>query len=61
MDAVLKQNLAQERKALEEDARKRLEQELGIEKQEGQSTEDAVRKKLEDEARKGLLNLLGNN
>ncbi|MGX9350950.1 AsmA family protein [Shimia sp. W99] len=59
MDAVLKQNLAEERKALEEEATKRVEEELGIVKEEGQSTEDAVKKRLEDEAKKGLLKLLG--
>ncbi|PSL19709.1 AsmA family protein [Shimia abyssi] len=61
LDALLKQNLDEERKALEEEAKKKLEEELGIVKEEGQSTEDAVKKKLEEEASKGLLKLLGNN
>ncbi|MEP2534199.1 AsmA family protein [Shimia sp.] len=61
LDAILKQNLDEELKELEAEAVKRVEEELGVEKQEGESTEDAVRRTLEDEATKGLLKLLGNN
>ena len=32
---------------------------IGVETQDGQSIEDALKQKLQDEAAKGLLNLLG--
>lgn len=74
LEGMAEQRLAEERERLEAaaraeadrleaEARARLDQEvdeaLGIERQEGQSTEDAVRENLEDRAREGLLRLLG--
>ncbi|KPA21865.1 putative assembly protein [Shimia sp. SK013] len=59
MDQVIKQNLDEERKALEQKAQDKLAKELGVTAEENQSTEDAVKKKLEEDAKKGLLKLLG--
>ncbi len=61
LDQLLKLNLEKERKQLESEAVKAVEKELGLEKEEGQSTEDALKEKLEKEATKGLLKLLGGN
>lgn len=61
LDEAVKRSFDKELKAAEDEAIKALEQELGLEKEEGQSTEDALKDKLEKEAVKGLLNLLGNN
>ncbi|WP_158275452.1 AsmA family protein [Maritimibacter sp. 55A14] len=62
LDELLKQNLKEEREELEQRARdavkKKLEEEIGP-VGDGQSTEDALRNRLEDEAKKGILNLLG--
>ncbi|MDX1780915.1 MAG: AsmA family protein [Thalassovita sp.] len=55
-------NLQDEKKAFEEKAeskaKEKLKQELGVEVEEGQSLEDAVKKKIEDEAVKGIFDLL---
>ena len=70
LEGLAEQRLAEERERLEAaareeaarleaEARARLDRELGIERREGQSTEDAVRENLEDRAREGLLRLLG--
>ncbi|MGR3634778.1 MAG: AsmA family protein [Shimia sp.] len=59
MDQVIKQNLDEERKALEQKAKDKFAKELGVAPEENQSTEDAVKKKLEEEAKNGLLKLLG--
>lgn len=59
LDKVIKQNFAKETEELEQKAKDAVAEELGITQEEGQSTEDAVKKKLEDEAKKGLLKLLG--
>lgn len=70
VQAAIDQNLAKEKAELEAKAKekidaekKKLEQKaqekLGITVQEGQSVEDALKQKLQDEAAKGLLNLLG--
>ena len=57
----LEQKVREERKKLEaqaeEEVNKAIEKELGVTVDEGQSLEDAVKKKLEDEAAKGLLKL----
>lgn len=57
----LEQKVREERKKLEaqaeEEVNKTIEKELGVTVDEGQSLEDALRKKLEDEAAKGLLKL----
>ena len=45
------------RKDLETRAKTEVAKKLGITQDEGQSVEDAARKKLADEARKGLLKL----
>ncbi len=68
MQAILDQELADEKAALEakaiaarEAAKARAAEKLGIEQQEGESLEDAAKRKLEEEATKGILNLLGGN
>lgn len=57
----LEQKLREEREKLEaqakEEVNKTIKKELGVTVQEGQSLEDAFKKKLEDEAAKGLLKL----
>ena len=55
--AALQERLDAERAAAEQ----RAKDALGVETQEGESVEDAARRKLEEEAKRGLLNLLGNN
>lgn len=54
-------NLREEKKELESRARdeieRAIEKELGVTAEEGQSLEDALRDKIEDEAKKGLLRL----
>jgi len=59
LDKVLKQNFAKETEELEQKAKDAVAKELGVATEEGQSTEDALKKKLEGEATKGLLKLLG--
>ncbi|CUH53158.1 AsmA family protein [Shimia marina] len=59
LEAAIKGSFDEELKAVEDDAVKALEKELGLEAKEGQSTEDALKDKLENEAKKGLLKLLG--
>ena len=72
MQAIIDQELAEEKAALkakveekriaaEEAAKAKVEQELGLERAEGESLEDAARRKIEEEAKKGLLRLLGGN
>ncbi|MFY0617789.1 AsmA family protein [Shimia sp.] len=61
LDAAIKGSFDKEIKAVEDEAVKALEKELGLQKEEGQSSEDALKKKLEEEATKGLLKLLGGN
>ena len=59
---ALNQNFTREREALETEARDRvntaIEERLGVTVDKGQSVEDALQQKLQDEAKKGLLNLL---
>lgn len=59
LDAASKAKLEEQKDVLEQKAKDKLKEKLNV--QEGQSTEDAVRQKLEDEARKGILKLLGGN
>ncbi|GHH01651.1 AsmA family protein [Pseudodonghicola xiamenensis] len=59
LDAAAKAKLDEQKDALEQKAKDKLKEKLNL--QDGQSTEDAVRQKLEDEARKGILKLLGGN
>ncbi|SMP14622.1 AsmA family protein [Shimia sagamensis] len=61
LEKALKRSFDKEIKAAEDEAKQKLEKELGLEKQEGQSTEDAIKDKLEKEALRGLQNLLGGN
>ena len=62
VEAAINLNLAEERKQLENEAEQEmqrvLEQELGVTPKEGQSVEDAVQDKVEDELKRGLLKLL---
>ena len=62
MKAAIDLNLAEEKKALEEkvesEVKERLGDELGVEVQEGEKLEDALKRKAEDELRKGLQKLL---
>ncbi|WP_116599139.1 AsmA family protein [Primorskyibacter marinus] len=63
MGEAIDRNLAEERKQLEDDVRskvsEKLEKELGVTVEQGDSIEDALQRKLEEEAAKGLLRLLG--
>ncbi|MGO4913899.1 AsmA family protein [Pseudogemmobacter sp. W21_MBD1_M6] len=63
LKSIADQKLEVERKKIEAQARVKLEQklqqELGVTVEEGQSVKDAVKQKLEEEAVKGLLNLFG--
>lgn len=59
LDKAIDMNFAEEKKQIEEEVKKRIGEELGIETREGESLEDAVRKKVEDELLKGLGGLLG--
>jgi AsmA protein len=68
MDALLKQELAQENAALQaqvvaarEAAKAKAAKDLGIEQAEGESLEDAARRSFEDAAKNELLKLLGGN
>lgn len=61
LEEAVKRSFDKEIRAVEDEAKQKLEKELGLEKQEGQSTEDAIKDKLEKEALRGLQNLLGGN
>ncbi len=61
LEEAVKRSFDKEIKAVEDEAKQKLEKELGLEKTEGQSTEDAIKDKLEKEALRGLQNLLGGN
>lgn len=61
LEEAVKRSFDKEIKAVEDEAKQKLEKELGLEKKEGQSTEDAIKDKLEKEALRGLQNLLGGN
>ncbi len=62
LGAAIEQNFAEERKQLEEKARAKvndaLEERLGVTVEEGENLQDVLQNKLEEEAKKGLLNLL---
>lgn len=58
LEKAIDLNLQDEKKALKDKAESRVKEKLGIETQDGESLEDAVKKKIEDEAVKGILNLL---
>ena len=63
MGEAIDRNLAEEKKELETKVRdkvtEKLEKELGVTVEEGESVEDVLQRKLEEEATKGLLRLLG--
>ncbi|WP_370283964.1 AsmA family protein [Pseudooceanicola sp.] len=61
LEAAVKLNLDEERQALEQRAEDKVLEKLGVEKQQGERAEDAVRRRLEEEALKGLGRLLGGN
>ncbi|WP_101067768.1 AsmA family protein [Roseovarius salinarum] len=54
---AIERNLDEEKKKLEKKAREKVEKELGIERKEGQSTEDAVKDKIGKELEKELKRL----
>lgn len=58
LEKAIELNAAEERAKVEQKVRDEVAKKLGIEQQEGESAEDAVKRKLEDEAKKGLLKLL---
>ena len=55
--ALLEQNLAQERDQLQQSLRERAAEELGVTPQDGENTQDALRRQLEERAKDGLLKL----
>lgn len=61
VEAAVNQNLAEEKEALQEKAKEAVAEKLGVTTEEGQSIEDAVEKKIEEEVKDKLLNLLGGN
>ena len=61
LEAVVNQNLQEEKKQLEEKAKQAVAEKLGVTAEEGQSLEDAAKKKLEEEVGNQLLKLLGQN
>lgn len=58
LNAIAGDKVGEAKKKLEDKAKAEVAKKLGIAPQDGQSNQDAVKKKLEDEAKKGLLNLL---
>lgn len=61
LEAIVKQNFQEEQKQLEEKAKQAVADKLGVTAEEGQSLEDAAKKKLEEEVGNQLLKLLGQN
>ncbi|EAQ04919.1 AsmA family protein [Pseudooceanicola batsensis HTCC2597] len=57
VEKAIQLNAAEEKAAFEQKLRDRVRDELGIEQRDGESTEDALKRTLEEEARKGLLKL----
>ncbi|KZY32039.1 membrane assembly protein AsmA [Roseovarius sp. HI0049] len=61
LEAAIDRNFADEKKELEdkaeEEVRRAVEKELGVKVDEGESVEDALKRTLEEEAKKGLLKL----
>ena len=58
LDRAIQMNASEEKARLEEKVRQKVADELGLDQAEGESTEDAVRRTIKEEAAKGLLNLL---
>lgn len=61
LEKAIDLNFAEEKKRVEDEVKDRISEELGLETTEGESLEDVVKKKVEDELMKGLGNLLGGN
>ncbi|WP_375691964.1 AsmA family protein [Pseudooceanicola sp. LIPI14-2-Ac024] len=61
LEAAVKLNFDEERQALEDKAKAKALDKIGVTRQEGESTEDAIRRRLEQEAIKGLGKLLRGN
>jgi len=59
VEAIVNQNLAEEKKQLEEKAKKAVADKLGVTTEEGQSIEKALEKKLEEKLNDKLKGLLG--
>ncbi|MDC0738153.1 AsmA family protein [Cognatishimia sp. SS12] len=59
LDAVVNQNFSEEKKQLQEKAKAKVAEKLGVVPVEGESLEKTLEKKLEEEVGKGLLKLLG--
>jgi AsmA protein len=57
LQAALDMNFAKEKEQARQKLNEKLEEELGVSRQDGQSVEDAVKQKVEDELRRGLLKL----
>ena len=58
LDRAIQMNASEEKARVEEKVRQKVADELGLDQAEGESTEDAVRRTIKEEAAKGLLNLL---
>lgn len=61
LEFLLKQELEDERKAAEEQLKQQAEEALGVQRQEDESLEDAVKRGLEEELGKKVLDLFGSN
>ncbi|MFV2053540.1 AsmA family protein [Aliiroseovarius sp. YM-037] len=59
LQSLIDRELADEREALEERLRQEAQERLGVEVQEGEDVEDALKRRLEEEAAEGLRRLLG--
>lgn len=58
LEAVVNQNFKEEKEEVRSKIKERVNEELGVVVEEGQSTEDAVKKKIEDEVKNKLFDLL---
>ena len=61
LDAATKARLEEEKDKLEEKAKEALQEKLDLTIEDGQSTEEAIKDRIEDEAAKQLKKLFGNN
>jgi len=59
LEAVVDQNFAEERKKVEAEVNKKVADKLGVTVEEGETVEDAVKKRLDDEINKKLGDLFG--
>jgi len=59
--AALEERIATEKAALAQRAKDEAAQAIGVDAEEGESLKDAAQRKLEEEAKRGLLNLLGSD